>query len=168
MLQVRKNEISLRKCSGSSANLRTLEGRLVTRESARFYNNSESSSLSGVLTNVWLVWTCDANVLTLGRALCLFVELQYWSRSSVSARSNSRFWVVLLVALYHFLKQVIMLLVKHVTLPLKRMLIQHLLSNCTIRLTTKKTDVEHSSTTPFMISMIFAWLQPKIQQPEKR
>jgi len=39
MLQVRKNEISLRKCSGSSANLRTLEGTLVTRESARFYNN---------------------------------------------------------------------------------------------------------------------------------
>jgi len=39
MLQVRKNEISLRRCSGSSAHLRTLEGRLVTRESARFNNN---------------------------------------------------------------------------------------------------------------------------------
>jgi len=32
MLQVRKNEISLRKCSGGSAHLRTLEGTLVTRE----------------------------------------------------------------------------------------------------------------------------------------
>jgi len=39
MLQVRKNEISLRKCSGSSAHLRILEGTLVTRESARFNNN---------------------------------------------------------------------------------------------------------------------------------
>jgi len=39
MLQVRKNEISLRKCSGGSAQLCTLEGTLVTRESARFYNN---------------------------------------------------------------------------------------------------------------------------------
>jgi len=39
MLQVRKNEISLRKCFGSSAHLRTLEGTLVTRESARFDNN---------------------------------------------------------------------------------------------------------------------------------
>jgi len=32
LLQVRKNEISLPKCSGSSAHLRTLEGTLVTRE----------------------------------------------------------------------------------------------------------------------------------------
>jgi len=39
MLQVRKNEISLRKCSGGSAHLRTLEGTLVTREPARFDNN---------------------------------------------------------------------------------------------------------------------------------
>ena len=39
MLQVRKNEISLRECSGSSAHLRTLEGTLVARESARFDNN---------------------------------------------------------------------------------------------------------------------------------
>ena len=39
MLQVRKNEISLRKCSGSSAHLRTSEGTLVTTESARFDNN---------------------------------------------------------------------------------------------------------------------------------
>jgi len=45
MLQVRKNAISLRKCSGGSADLRTLEGTLVTRESARFINNeSESKS----------------------------------------------------------------------------------------------------------------------------
>jgi len=35
MLQVRKNEISLRKCSGGSTQLCTLEGILVTRESAR-------------------------------------------------------------------------------------------------------------------------------------
>jgi len=34
MLQVRKNEISLRKCPGSSAHLRALEGTLVTRDSA--------------------------------------------------------------------------------------------------------------------------------------
>ena len=34
-LQVRKNEISQRKCSGSSAHLRTSEGTLVIRESAR-------------------------------------------------------------------------------------------------------------------------------------
>jgi len=38
-LQVRKNDISLRKCSDSSAHLRTSEGILVTRESARFDNN---------------------------------------------------------------------------------------------------------------------------------
>jgi len=45
MLQARRNEISLRKCSGSSAHLRTIEGTLVTRESARFDNNdSESKS----------------------------------------------------------------------------------------------------------------------------
>jgi len=45
MLQVRKNEISLRNNSGGSAQLRTLEGTLVTRESARFdSNDSESKS----------------------------------------------------------------------------------------------------------------------------
>jgi len=45
MLQVRKNEISLRKCSGSSAHLRILEETLVTRESARFdSNDSEPKS----------------------------------------------------------------------------------------------------------------------------
>jgi len=32
MLQVRENEISLRRCSGSSAHLRSLEGTLVTRD----------------------------------------------------------------------------------------------------------------------------------------
>jgi len=36
MLQVHKNEISLRKCSGGSEQLCALEGTLVTRESARF------------------------------------------------------------------------------------------------------------------------------------
>jgi len=42
---VRKNEISLRKSSGSSAHLRILEGILVTRESARFdSNDSEPKS----------------------------------------------------------------------------------------------------------------------------
>ena len=40
MLQVRTNEISLRKCSGGSAHLRTLEGTLVTSGSARFDNNN--------------------------------------------------------------------------------------------------------------------------------
>jgi len=50
MLQVRKNVISLLKCSGSSAHLRTLEGTQVTRESARFDNNdSESKSQVGLL-----------------------------------------------------------------------------------------------------------------------
>ena len=45
MLQVRKNEISLRECSGSSAHLRTLEETLVIRKSARFDNNdSEPTS----------------------------------------------------------------------------------------------------------------------------
>ena len=39
MLQVLKNEISLRKCSAGSAHLRTSEGTLVTRQSARFDNN---------------------------------------------------------------------------------------------------------------------------------
>jgi len=39
MLQVRKNEISLRKCSGGSPQLRTSRETLVTRESARFDNN---------------------------------------------------------------------------------------------------------------------------------
>jgi len=32
MLQVRENEISLRRCSGSSAHLRSLEGTQVTRD----------------------------------------------------------------------------------------------------------------------------------------
>jgi len=39
MLQVRKNKISLRQCSGGSAHLRTSERTLITRESARFDNN---------------------------------------------------------------------------------------------------------------------------------
>jgi len=39
MLQVRKNEISLRKRSGGSPQLRTSRETLVTRESARFDNN---------------------------------------------------------------------------------------------------------------------------------
>jgi len=40
MLYVRKNEISLLKCSGGSAQLRTLEETLVvTKESARCDNN---------------------------------------------------------------------------------------------------------------------------------
>jgi len=43
MLQVHKNAISLRKCSGGSAQLLTLEGTLVTRESARFDNNHYDS-----------------------------------------------------------------------------------------------------------------------------
>jgi len=47
MLQMHKNEISLRKCSGSSAHLRTLEGTLVTRESTRF-NNKDSEPKSQV------------------------------------------------------------------------------------------------------------------------
>ena len=46
---MRKNEISLRKCS-SSAHLRTLEETLVTRESARFdSNDSEPKSLVRLL-----------------------------------------------------------------------------------------------------------------------
>ena len=36
---MRNNDISLRKCSGSSADLRTSEGTLVARESARFHNS---------------------------------------------------------------------------------------------------------------------------------
>jgi len=43
MSQVRKNEISLRKCSGGSAQLRSLEGRLVTKNSARFDNDHYDS-----------------------------------------------------------------------------------------------------------------------------
>ena len=43
-LQVRNYDISLRKCSGGSAHLRILEGTLVTRESARFDNDSEPKS----------------------------------------------------------------------------------------------------------------------------
>ena len=43
MLQARKNEISLRKCSGVSAQLRTLEETLVIRESSRFDNNHYDS-----------------------------------------------------------------------------------------------------------------------------
>ena len=39
ILQVRKNEISLRKCSGGSTQLRRSEETLVTRESERFDNN---------------------------------------------------------------------------------------------------------------------------------
>jgi len=44
ILQVRMNEISLRKCSGSSAHLRTLEETLVISGSARFDNDSEPKS----------------------------------------------------------------------------------------------------------------------------
>jgi len=47
---VRKNEISLRKCSGSSAHLSTSEGTLVIRKSARFDNDSEPQS------EVWLLF----------------------------------------------------------------------------------------------------------------
>jgi len=50
MLQVHKNEISLRECSGSSAHLRTIEGTLVTKGSARFDNNdSETESQVSLL-----------------------------------------------------------------------------------------------------------------------
>jgi len=45
MLQVRKNEISLRKCSGGFAQLCALEGTLVTRESARFDKNDTEPKL---------------------------------------------------------------------------------------------------------------------------
>jgi len=45
MLQASKNEISLRKCSGGSAHLSTLEGTLVNWESVRFdSNDSEPKS----------------------------------------------------------------------------------------------------------------------------
>jgi len=47
MFQERKNEIFLRKCSGGSAHLRTLEGTLVTRESARFDNNGSEPKSQG-------------------------------------------------------------------------------------------------------------------------
>ena len=43
MLQVRNNEISLRKWSGGSAQLRTLEETLVIREAARFDLNHYDS-----------------------------------------------------------------------------------------------------------------------------
>jgi len=50
MLQVCKNEISLRECSGSFAQLRTSEGALVNRESTRFDNNdSEPKSQVSLL-----------------------------------------------------------------------------------------------------------------------
>ena len=50
MLQVRKNEILLRKCSGGSAHLHILEEALVTKESARFDNNdSEPKSQVSLL-----------------------------------------------------------------------------------------------------------------------
>jgi len=51
MLQVRKDEISLRKCSGgATAPLPTLEGTLVTKESTRFdYNDSEPKSQVSLL-----------------------------------------------------------------------------------------------------------------------
>jgi len=45
MLQVHKKEISLRKCSGGSAQLCALEGRLVARESARFDKNDTEPNL---------------------------------------------------------------------------------------------------------------------------
>ena len=51
MLQVCTNEILLRKCSGGSAQLRTLEGTLVTRESARFDNNDTEPKLQVRLLN---------------------------------------------------------------------------------------------------------------------
>jgi len=48
-LQARKNEVSLRKRSGGSAQLPTLEGILVTKESARFDNNDSESKSQGSL-----------------------------------------------------------------------------------------------------------------------
>jgi len=42
-------DISLRKCSGGSADLRTSEGTLVTRESARFDKDIETKSQVGLL-----------------------------------------------------------------------------------------------------------------------
>jgi len=45
MLQVRKNEISLRRCSGCSAQLCALEGTLVTRVSAWFDKNDTEPKL---------------------------------------------------------------------------------------------------------------------------
>jgi len=44
MLQVRKNEISLHKCRGSSVHLHTSEGTLVTRESAQVESGIEPKS----------------------------------------------------------------------------------------------------------------------------
>jgi len=53
MLQVRKNEVSLRRCPGGSAQLRTPDGTLVTRVSARFDNNdSEPKSQVSLLKSV--------------------------------------------------------------------------------------------------------------------
>jgi len=50
MLQVHKNEISLRKCSGGSAQFRALEWTLVPREPGRFDNNdSETKSQVSLL-----------------------------------------------------------------------------------------------------------------------
>jgi len=45
MLQVHKNETSLRKCTAGPAQLRTSEGTLVTRESARFDSNHSEPKL---------------------------------------------------------------------------------------------------------------------------
>ena len=42
---MRKNDISLRKCTAGSAQLRTSEGTLVTRESARFDSNDTEPKL---------------------------------------------------------------------------------------------------------------------------
>jgi len=76
MLQVRKNEISLRKCSGSSANLRTLEGILVTRESARFYNNnSESKSQIRLLSLLYLSFSIFQRHI-LSKAFCYFPNVR--------------------------------------------------------------------------------------------
>ena len=55
MLQVRTNEYSLRKCSGSSAHLRILEGASVARESVQFDNNDSESKYFFLSLSVALI-----------------------------------------------------------------------------------------------------------------
>jgi len=71
MLQVRKNEIPQCKCSGGSAQLRTLERTMATGESARFENNdSEPVAYAENLHGGWVRSMAYVGHLYLVCAVC--------------------------------------------------------------------------------------------------
>jgi len=74
MLQVRKNEISLCECSGSSAHLH-IKGTLVTREPARFENNDSEPVANA--ENLHGRWFIQWHTLAICIWCALFVMSQF-------------------------------------------------------------------------------------------